>query len=245
MTNSKNRFFQVGIVIAAASICAAFLIIKNLNLSFSFANQAPISCYSPNAKNVNWGDCGHIESGGPSSCNKNDQWCRKERVECTYDRDPIYGGGIGYCTKETNTICSNGTDKRCIAKTPTPTPTATPTHTPTSTPTGTPTATPTSTPTVTPTSTPTSTPNSCGGTCGSNYNCQGGLYCYQGLCRNPDCPTEGTCGCNSSTPTPPPVYKSTPPPQLPKTGSNDINVFVGLLGIMALGFGIFKRFKLI
>lgn len=40
--------------------------------------------------------------------------------------------------------------------------------------------------------------NSCGGTCGSNYNCNSGLYCYSGFCRNPDCPTSLTCGCTAT-----------------------------------------------
>ncbi|HUC94415.1 MAG TPA: hypothetical protein VMR19_00220 [Candidatus Saccharimonadales bacterium] len=67
------------------------------------------------------------------------------------------------------------------------------TGSPTATPTGTPTATPTVTPTATPG--PTGTPNSCGGTCGSNYNCNGGLFCYNGYCRNPSCQDQTDCNC--------------------------------------------------
>lgn len=52
--------------------------------------------------------------------------------------------------------------------------------------------------------------NACGGTCGSNYNCNPGLYCYNGYCRNPDCPTSNTCGC---TPTPKPTIKATATPE--------------------------------
>ena len=135
----------------------------------------------------------------------------------------------------------------------TPTPTATPTATPTSTPTATPTATatptvtptPTATPTVTPT--PTSTTNSCNGTCGSNYNCNGGLFCYNGYCRNPNCQESTSCGCSATpTPTAPPVILgATAPPVLPKTGSEDVLILVGLVGTMSTGFFLFKKFKLI
>jgi len=130
--------------------------------------------------------------------------------------------------------------------TPTPTPTVTPT--PTLTPTPTPTETPTPTPTETPTPTPTATPNYCNGTCGSNYNCQGGLYCYNGYCRNPSCPDDSGCGCGATstpTPTPPPVLGASAPPVLPKTGSDDWAVFAGLTGIGSFGFYIFRRFRLI
>ncbi len=44
--------------------------------------------------------------------------------------------------------------------------------------------------------------NSCNGTCGSHYNCNAGLFCSDGFCRNPDCPNDNTCGCQSATPTP-------------------------------------------
>lgn len=94
------------------------------------------------------------------------------------------------------------------------------TSTPTETPTTTPTPTGSSTPTETPT--PTGTPNSCNGTCGSNFNCQGGLMCYQGFCRNPSCTTDSSCGCGgTSTPTSTPTGTSTPTPTqpaLPNTG---------------------------
>lgn len=48
--------------------------------------------------------------------------------------------------------------------------------------------------------------NACGGTCGSNYNCNSGLYCYKGYCRNPDCVSSLTCGA-CPTPTPVPTKK--------------------------------------
>ena len=129
-----------------------------------------------------------------------------------------------------------------------PTPTVTPTGTPNITPTGTPTVTPTSTPTPTETPTPTATPNWCNGTCGSNTNCQGGYFCYNGYCRNPNCPNESGCGCPGATPTPtapPVVLGATAPPVLPKTGSNDLLILAGLVGSMGTGLLLFKKFKLI
>ncbi len=130
--------------------------------------------------------------------------------------------------------------------TSTPTVTSTPTSTPTvtSTPTGTPTSTPTSTPIVTSTPHPSGTPNYCGGTCGSNSNCQAGLSCNGGFCRNPECPGENDCNCGVSTPTPPPVLGVTAPPQLPKTGG-EVGMTLSLFGIAALGVYIFKKFKLV
>lgn len=59
--------------------------------------------------------------------------------------------------------------------------------------------------------------NSCGGTCGSNYNCNSGLFCYSGFCRNPSCPNISNCDCSvkatvkpSTKPTPTIKSKSTP-----------------------------------
>lgn len=130
--------------------------------------------------------------------------------------------------------------------TPTATPTSTPTATPT--PTNTPTATPTTpTPTPTVTPTPSSTPNWCNGTCGSNSNCQSGYVCHDGYCRNPSCTGESSCNCPgaTATPTAPPVLGATAPPTLPKTGSNDVFILLGLVSTMGLGFYIFKKFRLI
>jgi hypothetical protein len=67
---------------------------------------------------------------------------------------------------------------------------------------------------------PTATPapgepatNACGGTCGSNYNCNSGLFCYQGFCRNGVCPSDLDCNCTNPTPTAKPkVIKATPKP---------------------------------
>lgn len=57
--------------------------------------------------------------------------------------------------------------------------------------------------------------NACGGTCGSNYNCNSGLFCYSGFCRNPDCRNDLTCTCKATptpTPSPKPKPKVTPTP---------------------------------
>ncbi len=188
------------------------------------------------------------------------QWNQKVTGCCNLFNDPCSYEHHGKCVAETYCADNRFQVGHCVpvttgTPTPTPTPTATPSHTPSVTPTPTPTSTPTSTPTPTPTCTPTpsntptptptATPNYCGGTCGSNYNCQGGLYCYQGSCRNPNCPTQSSCGCPGATPTPPPVLGASTPPELPKTGSNDWEVFAGLIGIMVAGVAVFKKFKLV
>jgi hypothetical protein len=68
--------------------------------------------------------------------------------------------------------------------------------------------------------TPTGEPNSCNGTCGSNYNCKGDYFCYQGFCRNPDCPNDKSCVCAvnptlTSTKTPTPKISLTPTEEIP------------------------------
>jgi len=50
-------------------------------------------------------------------------------------------------------------------------------------------------------------PNSCGGTCGSNANCQSGLTCYAGFCRNPQCQEIKDCSCVTVNVTPAPTVK--------------------------------------
>lgn len=101
-------------------------------------------------------------------------------------------------------------------------------------PTATPTLTPTMTPTLTPTPTPTPAGNSCNGVCGSNSNCESGLYCYSGFCRNPLCASDATCGCSSAgptatasasaTPTIRPVGTQTTPRPIPVTGTDWLTV---------------------
>lgn len=101
--------------------------------------------------------------------------------------------------------------------TPTPTPTLPLTPTPTSTLTPTPTPTVTVTPTPTPTSTltPTPTPTTtvgCNISCSSNSNCNNGLICSSGYCRNGSCTGETSCNCPGPTSTPTPGPTSTPTP---------------------------------
>jgi len=75
-----------------------------------------------------------------------------------------------------------------------------------SSPTVAPTVAPTSGTNPNPTATLTPTPNSgggstnaCGGTCGSHSNCNAGLFCYAGFCRNPSCQTQASCVCPNPT----------------------------------------------
>lgn len=96
----------------------------------------------------------------------------------------------------------------------------------TPTPTGTSTATPTPTGTSTATPTPSGTPNYCNGTCGSDSNCQSGMTCYQGYCRNPSCTSQTSCSCpGSSTPT---------PASLPQSGVNWPTITGAGLGILVI-----------
>lgn len=101
----------------------------------------------------------------------------------------------------------------------------------------------------TPAPTASATPNWCNGTCGSNYNCQGGLFCYNGYCRNPNCSSDASCGCGiiaTSTPTAPPVVLgATAPPVLPKTGADPLTIAVGLIGLSGTGVYLFRKFKLV
>ena len=257
----KRGLLQTILVTTITSVLAAFIIIFSINFSISKAvAPAPISCSN---KAVGTVDCNPIrlEPNGNPYCNKDGHLCTEMREECTYTKSgdiaKQYGGGTGYCFKgSTRTVCGSTEDKKCKKDTPKPTPT--PTHTPTPTPTNTPTATPTSTPTPTatptqiptatptptltstptPTETPTATPtpNWCNGTCGSNMNCQNGLFCSNGYCRNPQCPGEASCGC---------VLGASTPPQLPKTGSNDLGIMLSLLGVGGFGIYIFRKFKLV
>jgi len=63
--------------------------------------------------------------------------------------------------------------------------------------------------------------NACGGTCGSHYNCNTGLFCSNGFCRNPDCPSSATCGCTTggttATVKPKATVKPTPKPSVKPT----------------------------
>ncbi len=90
-------------------------------------------------------------------------------------------------------------------------PTATPTLVPTITPT------PTGTPTASPSATPTGSGNPCNGTCGSNSNCEPGLYCYSGFCRNPLCASDSACGCSSATASATPTASASATPKVQTT----------------------------
>lgn len=71
--------------------------------------------------------------------------------------------------------------------------------------------------TVDPSPTPGAT-NACGGTCGSNYNCNAGLVCYSGFCRNPQCKENSDCNCvvaQSPTPAPKANTNTTQPTPTP------------------------------
>lgn len=54
----------------------------------------------------------------------------------------------------------------------------------------------------TPTPTPTSTPVSCNNTCSLKSDCESGLVCTSGSCRNPSCNSQTNCTCPTPTATP-------------------------------------------
>ena len=100
-----------------------------------------------------------------------------------------------------------------VTPAPTPAPTPRPTQAPTPQPT------PAPTPAVTPRPTPSATPPIggliCGDTCASSSQCNTGMTCYAGVCRNPSCVTQIDCLClpgASPAPTPPPTPAATPAP---------------------------------
>lgn len=105
-------------------------------------------------------------------------------------------------------------------------------------------ATPTATAHATSTASPSATDsgNSCGGTCGSNSNCKSNYMCYQGYCRNPNCPNESSCGCASATSTAAATSSSSnsntqsSPLPIPVTGTDwptMLGIGVGLFTIIA------------
>ena len=252
MKSKEKGFLQAGIVIAIASLFAAGVILSKVNFTSVFAGTGINNRINEYKKSFDkkCGDTkGSICKGTVVDPGKQkDQTCTAGKSEgCLTDYNHA-DGSFCYSVRRANCGGNSSTPPKS-----TPTPTATPviTPTPTSTPTmtPTPTATPTATPTCTPTPTPTGVPNYCGGTCGSNINCQSGLFCYQGYCRNPNCQSDVTCGCGvapTPTPTAPPVVLgATAPPVLPKTGSDDVSIVAGLVGMMGAGFVIFKKFRLI
>lgn len=235
MSNKSRWLIKIIFLSLIASFFLVFFLIDRLSFNVSKANPAPKSCsFSSGNCPAGWEE--KQEGGGNSHC-VDGRLCRKVRIEC---RNKDTGE---YCVLRTEEKCTKGENKRCRKQIPTPTPTSTPVVTPTTTPvtTLTPTPTPTTIPTDTPV--PSGTPNSCGGTCGSNYNCQSGLFCYQGFCRNPFCPSETGCGCRATS-TPPAVLGVTAPPRLPETGGG-FEVVLGLLGIGGAGIYLLRKFELI
>lgn len=96
---------------------------------------------------------------------------------------------------------------------------------------------------IAPSPTPGAT-NACGGTCGSNNNCNAGLVCYSGFCRNPQCKENSDCNCasaqapsptpkantNTSKPTPTPYktvvdLKPTPTSSTKPTPKTDMRIY--------------------
>jgi LPXTG-motif cell wall-anchored protein len=252
MSRQKKGFLQIGLVIAMASLFAGYLLVKNVDFSSILAASKTKNYWAwlADKKSEETGKSAYYFKGIVDKQPDNSHYDVTEGCRAEY-RDnstgAFVGAVMGDCGGKENE--NEPTPTPIVTPTPTPTPTLTPTPTPPPTPTPTPphrthTPRPTPTPTETPTSTP--TPNFCNGTCGSNYNCQGGYFCYQGFCRNPACPSDSSCGCGATpTPTAPPVLGATAPPQLPKTGADDLGILAGLLGTMGAGAFIFKKFSLI
>lgn len=99
----------------------------------------------------------------------------------------------------------------------------------------------------TPTVTPTPTGSSCNSSCSTNNDCQNGLYCYSGSCRNPLCASDTTCGCAAATPTAtataagtaaPAGTQSTPLP-IPVTGTDWATYAGAGVGVTAIIVSIF------
>ena len=240
MEKINKRLLQVGLVITIASVFVAGLLLTRLN------NYANIEISKADLKNDPCSEEGFVASASSPGCKEPKRECDLKGDRCRWkSTGKTTGSGIG-CPPE-GCIC-NG---QCVSKdddkprkTFTPKPTTTPIVTATPTLNSTPTATATSTPTTTPTVTPTVTsgePNSCGGTCGSNYNCQGGYFCFNGFCRNPICANDSDCSCDA-TPTVPAVLGTSISRVLPKTGGGlPFVVISSLLG--GFGFWLLKKFR--
>lgn len=170
-------------------------------------------------------------------CNKtpcsSDTQCPSDLVCYRPGPQPSGPTNMGACR---NPRCLTSADCICRTPTPTATPTSTPTGSPTATPTGIPGETPTSTPTATPTNIPGET-NSCNGTCGSNANCNSSLFCYQGFCRNSNCPSQTSCSCPGATSTPRVTTTPAPTqPSLPDAGVSLPTIFgIGIGTLLLIG----------
>jgi len=220
----KSKFGTILILIATVTLAgiAIFTAFRLYKLrQESVAPNAPTS--QPGATCVpqcprSDGVLDNCEPDGESICNAT--FAGKRIEEC---------GGKSYCCNNNQIWTTNLTD--CgSSSTSTPTPTSTPitlSCNPLAFAITSSTSTPTSTPTPTPN--PSGTPNSCNGTCGSDTNCQEGLYCYNGYCRNSSCPTDTDCVCTTTE----------SQAELPEAG-NSTPTFVGLgLGISLLLISLF------
>lgn len=165
-------------------------------------------------------------------------------------------GEVCLCPDD-ETPCPNGDVGLCPESPPdTPTPTATPEDTPTPTPTATPTPTPTPTPEPTatptpgqqsqngeeeappeeiayvqPTATPTPVPPaSCDDSCTINSDCESGLVCVDGSCRNPSCTAVASCTC-TGTPQPTPKTPVSGGPTILGASVIGIGMLILLLGL--------------
>lgn len=149
----------------------------------------------------------------------------------------------------TETKITQKSDATDIALTPTSTGQYTITDTLVGSPTPTPdtivaspTATATSNSFATPTPTATAltagATNACNGTCGSNSNCNSGLMCYSGFCRNPNCVTDSTCNCATAAPTSTTTSTAaavaTTPAPIPVTGFDAPTIIGATAGILLI-----------
>lgn len=161
------------------------------------------------------------------------------RLVCNSDCTSNTQCDTNYCYQGKCRNQNNPSNTQCIVPTNTPTPTSpsSPTNTPTNTP----------APTTPPTS---GNPNSCGGTCGSDANCQPGLTCYLGFCRNPNNPSDSNCNNKTtttatSTPTPKTIaINNTPTPvkELPESGAADYTfALLGAAGLLLSGGFVLSR----
>ncbi|KKP38817.1 hypothetical protein A2130_04950 [Candidatus Woesebacteria bacterium GWC2_33_12] len=235
MKKDNKGLLQVGLVITIASVFVAGLLFTKLNQRIKTNDS------QANTANEPCSEAGFTTTKA-LGCSEPRRECKQKGERCEWvgrgkTQGTIIGGGSITC------------DGQCVRKedpknTPRSTPTTTATSTSTSTSTPTVTATPTTTPTITPTTTPTYTPgepNYCGGTCGSNYNCQGGYFCFNGFCRNPICAGDSDCNCDA-TPTAPAVLGTSVTKVLPKTGGGlPFLAFSGFLG--GFGFWLLKKIR--
>ncbi len=84
---------------------------------------------------------------------------------------------------------------------------------------------PTGTPTLVTTKTPTPTIiRACGQMCTNDSACGAGFGCFQGVCRNPSCPSDKSCFCGKVQTT-------------PDTGGEGW-ILLGAAGVFGIGFGV-------